>query len=104
MTTGKDGTPGGAADQARRSRGARADVVHAAHGRALVTVSGELDFATADAVAAELVHAALTAGPSVEADVSRVGFCDAYGLAALLRAAACAEDAGGALTLHGVPP
>ncbi|MFC4561115.1 STAS domain-containing protein [Nocardiopsis mangrovi] len=102
MTTGQDHTPGGTAGRTRRPRGAHADVVYAARGRALVSVSGELDFATADAVAAELAHAALTVGPSIEADVSRVAFCDAYGLAALLRAAARAERAGGALTLHGV--
>ncbi|WP_082126588.1 STAS domain-containing protein [Allosalinactinospora lopnorensis] len=72
--------------------------------RGLVYVSGELDLATADRVAAELARAIAAAGPGITVDLSGVTFCDARGLAALVKAANHAGDGGGAIALQGLPP
>ncbi|KOG30740.1 STAS domain-containing protein [Streptomyces resistomycificus] len=72
--------------------------------RALVTLAGEIDLATAP-----LVHAALTGClrdgiRTVDVDLTAVTFCDASGLNTFLTASWLATDAGKTLRLHHPPP
>ncbi len=74
-------------------------------GAAVLSLSGELDIATA----AELRHcmAEATASvhpPKVVVDLKAVGFCDSSGLSVLLTALSGAEAAGGVLVLSEVHP
>ncbi|MFC7331175.1 STAS domain-containing protein [Marinactinospora rubrisoli] len=68
--------------------------VHGPDGRAVVVARGELDVATADALADALTTAADRTGRDVTVDLSGVAFCDAAGLGGLVRAANHADRAG----------
>ncbi|GAA3760333.1 STAS domain-containing protein [Salinactinospora qingdaonensis] len=70
----------------------------------VVHVSGELDLAAEEEVAAMLIDTIAEVGPDLTVDLSAVTFCDARGLAVLVRVANCAAHLGGALTLCGTPP
>jgi len=67
----------------------------------VVRLSGELDFCSAQ----ELLDTvdSLRPGPSrlVVLDLAQLGFCDAGGISALLRAQRSVNAAGGRLMLHG---
>jgi anti-sigma B factor antagonist len=65
----------------------------------LVCVQGELDLATAPALERALLDAAADGPVELAVDVSGVGFVDATGLGALLRAAEAVQAAGGSLRL-----
>ncbi|MGN9782603.1 STAS domain-containing protein [Nonomuraea sp. ZG12] len=74
-------------------------------GAAVLSLSGELDLATA----AELRHCmaeaiASTVPPRVVVDLKAVAFCDSSGLSELLAALGGAEAAGGTLVLCEVHP
>jgi anti-sigma B factor antagonist len=68
-------------------------------GNPAVTLSGEIDMATADAVVAALTPWVRAGGP-VTLDLSDVTFMDSTGLHAVLKAAAALE-ARGCVVIHG---
>ena len=65
----------------------------------MVCVHGELDLATAPALQRALLDAAADGPVDLVVDVSGVGFVDATGLGALLRAAEAVQAGGGVLRL-----
>lgn len=67
-----------------------------------VTVTGELDMATAP-VLRHALHVAIAACSRVTVDLSALRFCDCTGLSALLGAARIAEAADVDLRLRAVP-
>jgi anti-anti-sigma factor len=69
----------------------------------VVRAPGELDLATADALAAQGCAAAARAGVLL-LDLTGVSFCDARGLSALVRIANQADRAGCRLALIAPPP
>ncbi|GAA3726173.1 STAS domain-containing protein [Salinactinospora qingdaonensis] len=79
-------------------------VVDAAPEPPYVHVTGELDLATADELADELIGVIERHGPDTVVDLSGVTFCDARGLAALVRVANHAENAGGRLVIASLSP
>lgn len=93
-----------AAGTGAHSPDTRVEAVVSPRGGGFASVAGELDLVTTDAVAAALIRAVEETGPDLAVDVSGVTFCDARGLAALVRAANRAERDGGALTVRGASP
>jgi anti-sigma B factor antagonist len=75
---------------------------HAA--RALITLAGEIDLATAPLVRAALAACLRDGIRTADVDLTAVTFCDASGLNAFLTASALAIDAGTTLQLHYPPP
>lgn len=73
-------------------------------GTTRVAAAGELDIATATDFGIELAHAIDEHGPDVLIDASRLTFCDARGLAAIVAADGLARHRGGAVTLTDVRP
>jgi anti-sigma B factor antagonist len=72
-------------------------------GRTRVSVSGELDAATANDLEAALA-AGVPGGTMVELDLGGVGFIDSSGLRALLVSQQTAEQTGGSLVLVATTP
>ncbi|MEV6742295.1 STAS domain-containing protein [Streptomyces sp. NPDC051104] len=69
--------------------------------RTVVSVAGEVDHLTAARVGDELGVAVLSGARWVEADFSRVGFCDCAGLNVLLAARSHFRDAGVQFSMSG---
>jgi len=63
-------------------------------GEAVVSIGGELDFATAEMAVRYVSHVIDCHHGPVTVDLTALDFCDAQGLSALVRMAACAERAG----------
>jgi anti-anti-sigma factor len=73
---------------------------HDANGRALITLSGEIDLATAPALR-DAVDGCLRDGAQViDVDLAAVTFCDVGGLNTFLRASESAAAAGAIFRLH----
>lgn len=72
--------------------------------RALITLAGEIDLATAPLVYAELAGCVRDGIRTADVDLTAVTFCDASGLNAFLTASRHATDAGTTLQLHHPPP
>ncbi|MFE7168957.1 STAS domain-containing protein [Streptomyces sp. NPDC057616] len=72
--------------------------------RALVTLAGEIDQATAPLVRAALGACLRDGIRTIDVDLTAVTFCDASGLNAFLTASGLATDAGTVLRLHYPPP
>ncbi|MEQ4724196.1 STAS domain-containing protein [Nonomuraea sp. B19D2] len=73
------------------------------NGTAQITVSGEIDIATASTLEELLIGTMAGSGTATEVDLANVSFMDASGLTALIRADNKARDAGGRLHLSHVP-
>ncbi|SDO02997.1 anti-anti-sigma factor [Streptomyces sp. cf386] len=71
--------------------------------RALITLAGEIDLATAPLVRAALAACLRDGIRTADVDLTAVTFCDASGLNAFLTASGLAIDAGTTLRLH-YPP
>lgn len=70
-----------------------------------VRLRGELDVATSDRFCDVLLDLMTEhRAPHLIIDVSELGFCDPYGLSALVRAANYAERSAGSITLAGARP
>ncbi|MEU1940509.1 STAS domain-containing protein [Streptomyces coeruleorubidus] len=69
--------------------------------RTVVTVIGEVDHLTADRLSQELESAVINGAQSIEADFSRVAFCDCSGLSVLLAANDRCRDAGAFFAVSG---
>ncbi|MGX5207164.1 STAS domain-containing protein [Streptomyces violaceus] len=69
--------------------------------RTVVTVVGEVDHLTADRLSEELESAVINGARSIEADFSRVAFCDCSGLSVLLAAHGHCRDAGALFAVSG---
>ncbi|UXY17482.1 STAS domain-containing protein [Streptomyces cynarae] len=69
--------------------------------RMVVSVAGEVDHLTAARLGDELGAAGLSGARWVEADFSRVGFCDCSGLNVLLAARSHFRDAGVRFSVFG---
>ena len=67
-----------------------------------VTVSGEIDMATAPSLASQLDSLTSEPGVSVVVDLTGVSFMDSSGLRTVVRSATAAEDSGGSLVINGV--
>jgi anti-anti-sigma factor len=63
-------------------------------GQAVVCLRGELDYASAEAAVSYVTRIIDRYGGSLTADLSALTFCDARGLAALVRMAGYAQQAG----------
>ncbi|WP_316726857.1 STAS domain-containing protein [Streptomyces sp. 11x1] len=72
--------------------------------RALVTLSGEIDLATAPLVYAELAGCLRDGMRTIDVDLMAVTFCDASGLNAFLTTFRLGAGAGTILRLHYPPP
>lgn len=72
--------------------------------RALITLAGEIDLATAPLVRAALDACMHDGIRTADVDLTAVTFCDASGLNAFLMASQLATDAGMTLRLHYPPP
>ncbi|MPY58350.1 STAS domain-containing protein [Streptomyces spongiae] len=68
--------------------------------RALITLAGEIDLATAPLVREALAECLRDGIRSIDVDLTAVTFCDAGGLNAFLMASRLATDAGRTLRLH----
>jgi anti-sigma B factor antagonist len=66
----------------------------------VLEVRGELDFATAGALRAELLDASRDDAPTVALDLSGVGFIDSTGVSLLVQAKRRLDDAGRTLVLR----
>jgi len=71
--------------------------------RSVVSLSGELDMATADLLWAEL-EPVLQPGRTVVLDCAQLEFMDSTGMRVLLRASRRADEIGGAFQMTAVPP
>ncbi|MFH0177485.1 STAS domain-containing protein [Streptomyces cacaoi] len=71
--------------------------------RALVTLAGEIDLATAPQVRKALAECLSDGIRSIDVDLTAVTFCDASGLNAFLLASRFATEAGRTLRLHHPP-
>ncbi|WP_371580580.1 STAS domain-containing protein [Streptomyces sp. NBC_01314] len=71
--------------------------------RALITLSGEIDLATAPLVYAALAGCLRDDIRTIDVDLTAVTFCDAGGLNAFLTASRLGADAGTTLRLHHPP-
>jgi anti-sigma B factor antagonist len=76
---------------------------HDHHTRALITLAGEIDLATAPLVRAALAECLQDGILTVDVDLTAVTFCDASGLSAFLTASVLATESGATLQLH-YPP
>lgn len=72
--------------------------------RALITLAGEIDLATAPVACAALAGCLHDGIRTADVDLTTVTFCDADGLGAFLAASRIATDAGVTLRLHHPPP
>ncbi|WP_369193815.1 STAS domain-containing protein [Streptomyces djakartensis] len=72
--------------------------------RALITLAGEIDLATAPLVRAALAACLHDGIRTTDVDLTAVTFCDASGLNVFLTASLYATDAGGVLRLHHPAP
>jgi anti-sigma B factor antagonist len=72
--------------------------------RALITLAGEIDLATAPLVRAALAECLHDGIRTTDVDLTEVTFCDASGLNAFLTASGLATEAGTILRLHHPPP
>ena len=72
-------------------------VQHGAHGKVLIEVSGELDFAAVEELRAPLMPA--TEQGTVVLDLSGVTFCDSSGVRTLVEADRSAREHGGAFCI-----
>lgn len=70
-------------------------------GRALVTLTGELDLAVAPDLVVELEYAVDHVSPHLVLDLTDVDFIDSSGLSMLIRVRQITEDRGGSLVLTG---
>ncbi|MFD3582657.1 STAS domain-containing protein [Streptomyces sp. NPDC058683] len=68
--------------------------------RALITLAGEIDLATAPQVSEALAECLSDGIRGIDVDLTAVTFCDASGLNAFLRAYRLVTDAGTTLRLH----
>lgn len=71
--------------------------------RALITLAGEIDLATAPQVRKALAECLSDGIRSIDVDLTAVTFCDASGLNAFLLASRFATEAGRTLRLHHPP-
>ncbi|MDQ7803568.1 STAS domain-containing protein [Amycolatopsis sp. A133] len=69
----------------------------------VVTVTGELDVATAPRLRAEIGGAPLGSGQLLVIDLAGVTFCDSSGISTLIAARNVAEAAGAGIALVAVP-
>ncbi|MFH8410515.1 STAS domain-containing protein [Streptomyces sp. NPDC018019] len=76
---------------------------HDKQSRALLTLAGEIDLATAPLVSASLRECLYGGMRTIDVDLTAVTFCDVSGLNAFLHAAAQAKRRGGTLRLHHPP-
>ncbi|MFK8844176.1 STAS domain-containing protein [Streptomyces sp. Ac-502] len=76
---------------------------HDKRSRALITLAGEIDLATAPLVSASLRECLYGGIRTIDVDLTAVTFCDVSGLNAFLHAAAQATRRGGTLRLHHPP-
>ncbi|MFJ4580822.1 STAS domain-containing protein [Streptomyces echinatus] len=74
------------------------------HGRALITLAGEIDLATEHLVRDGLGRCLRNGICTIDIDLATVTFCDVTGLNAFLHAARATAAAGGSLRLHHPPP
>ncbi|MFF4273465.1 STAS domain-containing protein [Streptomyces sp. NPDC001536] len=72
--------------------------------RALITLAGEIDLATAPLVRTALAACVSDGIRTVDVDLTAVTFCDVSGLNAFLAASRLATEAGATLRLHYPPP
>ncbi|WP_405590288.1 STAS domain-containing protein [Streptomyces sp. NBC_01092] len=72
--------------------------------RALITLAGEIDLATAPLVRAALAACMRDGIRTADVDLTAVTFCDGSGLNAFLTASQLATDAGMTVQLHYPPP
>lgn len=72
--------------------------------RALITLAGEIDLATAPLLRAALAACLRDGIRTIDVDLTAVAFCDAGGFSAFLTASRHAADAGTSLQLHHPPP
>ncbi|MDF3149408.1 MULTISPECIES: STAS domain-containing protein [unclassified Streptomyces] len=72
--------------------------------RALITLAGEIDLATAPLVRAALAACMRDGILTADVDLTAVTFCDASGLNAFITASRLATEAGMTLHLHCPPP
>ncbi|GAA2764165.1 hypothetical protein GCM10010103_32060 [Streptomyces paradoxus] len=72
--------------------------------RSLITLSGEIDLATAPLVRAALAECLNDGMGITDVDLTGVTFCDASGLNVFLTASGLATEAGTILRLHHPPP
>lgn len=72
--------------------------------RALISLAGEIDLATAPIVGVALAACVHDGIRSTDVGLTAVTFCDASGLNAFLTASRLAADAGMTLQLHSPPP
>ncbi|MEU5324409.1 STAS domain-containing protein [Streptomyces sp. NPDC021056] len=77
---------------------------HDSDTRALVTLAGDIDWATAPLVSAALTTCVEDGIRTVDVDLTAVTFCDVSGLNAFLAVFHLATDAGATLQLHYPPP
>jgi anti-anti-sigma factor len=70
----------------------------------ILTVSGEIDLATAPSLAAALDEIEAASGRSVHLDLAEVTFLDSSGISVLVNCRRRLEDAGGGLVLHRATP
>ncbi|MFF5362473.1 STAS domain-containing protein [Streptomyces scabiei] len=71
--------------------------------QALITLTGEIDLASAPLVGASLSRCLRDGIRTIDVDLTRVTFCDCTGLNAFLHAAGQTTVAGGTLRLHHPP-
>ncbi|MEV1079678.1 STAS domain-containing protein [Streptomyces sp. NPDC002814] len=71
--------------------------------RALITLSGEIDFESAPLVRVSLERCLRDGIRTIDVDLTAVSFCDCSGLNAFLRAAQQTTVVGGTLRLHHPP-
>ncbi|AWW35801.1 MULTISPECIES: STAS domain-containing protein [Streptomyces] len=72
--------------------------------RALITLAGEIDLATAPLVRTALAACVHDGIRTTDVDLTAVTFCDASGLSAFITSSRLAVDAGMTLQLHYPPP
>lgn len=82
----------------------RPDHDEARSSTATVHCSGELDLATAPMLTACVQRQCAAGRRTVRLDLTKLRFCDARGLAALLQARQCMDDVGGQLVLVNAQP
>jgi anti-anti-sigma factor len=100
------GSGGGAVTIAERTESVQLELSHSigADGYQVVSVSGELDIATAEAAYAYLSEVIDSWPVPIQVDLSGLTFCDASGLGVLARVANHARRAGRQLRLTAVRP
>ncbi|MFI1396020.1 STAS domain-containing protein [Streptomyces sp. NPDC020681] len=77
---------------------------HDKNSRALITLAGEIDLATAHLVRRTLAQCLHDGIRTIDIDLTTLTFCDLTGLNAFLDASHATSAAGGSLRLHYPPP